>query len=37
MHQRSAGGRLDIEVPDVMEKSKWMIESDVSIKPWRVT
>jgi hypothetical protein len=24
MHQRRASGSLDVEVPDVMEKDKWM-------------
>jgi hypothetical protein len=30
MHQRRASGSLDVKVPDVMEKGKWMFESEVS-------
>jgi hypothetical protein len=30
MHQRRASRSLDVEVPDVMEKGKWMFESEVS-------
>jgi hypothetical protein len=30
MHQIRASGNLGIEVPDVVEKGKWMFESDVS-------
>jgi hypothetical protein len=30
MHQRRASESLDIEVPDVMEKDKWMFESEIS-------
>jgi hypothetical protein len=30
MHQRRESGSLDVKVPDVMEKDKWMFESDVS-------
>jgi hypothetical protein len=30
MHQRRARGSLSVEVPDVMEKGKWMFESEVS-------
>jgi hypothetical protein len=30
MHQRRASETLDVEVPDVMEKGKWMFESKVS-------
>jgi hypothetical protein len=30
MHQRRASGSLGVEVPDVMEKGKWMFESEVS-------
>jgi hypothetical protein len=29
MHRRRASGSLDIEVADVMKKSKWMFESEV--------
>jgi hypothetical protein len=27
---RRASGSLGVEVPDVMEKGKWMLESEVS-------
>jgi hypothetical protein len=30
MHQRKASENLGVEVTDVMEKSKWMFESEVS-------
>jgi hypothetical protein len=30
MHQRRTGESLDVEVPDVMEKGKWMFEFEVS-------
>jgi hypothetical protein len=30
MHRRRASGSLDVEVPNVMEKGKWMFESKVS-------
>jgi hypothetical protein len=30
MHRRRANGSLDVEVLDVMEKGKWMFESEVS-------
>jgi hypothetical protein len=30
IHQRRASGDLGVEVPDVMEKGKWMFESEVS-------
>jgi hypothetical protein len=30
MHQRRASGSRGVEVPDVMEKGKWMFESEVS-------
>jgi hypothetical protein len=30
MHRRRVRRSLDIEVPDVMEKGKWMFESEVS-------
>jgi hypothetical protein len=30
MHRRRVSGGLNIEVPDVMEKVKWMFESEVS-------
>jgi hypothetical protein len=30
MHRRRANGSLGVEVPDVMEKGKWMFESEVS-------
>jgi hypothetical protein len=29
-HQRIASESLGVEVPDVMEKGKWMFESEVS-------
>jgi hypothetical protein len=37
MHQRKASRRLDVEVPNVIQKDKWMFESDVSSYIWRVT
>jgi hypothetical protein len=37
MHRRSASERCGIKVPYVMEKGKWIFESEVSIKSWRVT
>jgi hypothetical protein len=30
MHRRRVGENLGVEVPDVMEKGKWMFESEVS-------
>jgi hypothetical protein len=30
MHRRRASVSLDVEVPDVMEKGKWIFESEVS-------
>jgi hypothetical protein len=30
IHWRRASGGLGVEVPDVMEKDKWMFESEVS-------
>jgi hypothetical protein len=30
MHWRRANESLGVEVPDVMEKGKWMFESEVS-------
>jgi hypothetical protein len=30
MHRRRASESLDVEVPDMMEKGKWMFESEVS-------
>jgi hypothetical protein len=30
MHQRRVRGRLGIQVPDVMEKGKWMFEFEIS-------
>jgi hypothetical protein len=30
MHQRKTSENLDVEVTDVMEKGKWMFESEVS-------
>jgi hypothetical protein len=37
IYQRRVSGRLGVEVPDVMEKRKWMVESKISIMPWRLT
>jgi hypothetical protein len=36
IHQKRAIESLDVEVPDIMEKGKWMFESKISIMPWRV-
>jgi hypothetical protein len=33
MDQRRASESLGVEVPDVMEKGKWMFESEVSSYP----
>jgi hypothetical protein len=30
MHRRRASGSFGVEVPDVMEKGKWMFESELS-------
>jgi hypothetical protein len=30
MYQRRASERLDVEVPNVMKRGKWMFESKVS-------
>jgi hypothetical protein len=30
MHQRIASESLDVEVPDVMEKGKWIFKSEES-------
>jgi hypothetical protein len=30
MHRRRASERVDVEVLDVIEKGKWMFESEVS-------
>jgi hypothetical protein len=37
LYQRKASMSFGIEVSAVMEKGKWMFESEVSIKPRRVT
>jgi hypothetical protein len=38
MHRRRASGSLGVEVPGVMEKGKWMFESEVSpcLTPYRL-
>jgi hypothetical protein len=37
IHQRRACGRLGGEVPNVMEKGKYMVESKTSIMTWKFT